>query len=86
MTEASAPTWPRRPQALVQELEQLWRQGEQPDPHAFLAANGPHSSAEMAVVLACDQWQRWHRARACRWKNTCAVVPTWQRMPTRRSN
>jgi WD40 repeat protein len=60
MTQASAPTWPRRPEALVRALEQLWQQGQQPDPYAFIAANGPRSPVEVAAVLACDQWQRWH--------------------------
>jgi WD40 repeat protein/tRNA A-37 threonylcarbamoyl transferase component Bud32 len=60
MSQASAPTWPRQPEALVQALEELWQQGEQPDPCAFLAARGICAPAQVAAVLACDQWQRWH--------------------------
>jgi WD40 repeat protein len=60
MSQASAPTWPRQPEALIQALEQLWQQGEQPDPCAFLAARGICAPAQVAAVLACDQWQRWH--------------------------
>jgi WD40 repeat protein len=51
---------PRPPGVLVRALEQLWQQGQQPDPETFLAAHEPCALAEVAAVLACDQWQRWH--------------------------
>jgi tetratricopeptide (TPR) repeat protein len=41
-------------------LESLWDRGEQPDPHAFLAAAGVSSPGEVAAALAVDQWRRWH--------------------------
>jgi len=44
---------------LVQVLEQLWQQGQQPDPFAFLESAGPCSPAEVAAVLTHDQWRCW---------------------------
>jgi serine/threonine-protein kinase len=60
MPEPPFATWPLRSGALVRALEQLWRQGRQPDPVAFLDTAGPCRPAEAAAVLAHDQWQRWH--------------------------
>jgi tetratricopeptide (TPR) repeat protein/tRNA A-37 threonylcarbamoyl transferase component Bud32 len=45
---------------LVRQLERLWEQGQQPDPFAFLESAGPAQPADVAAVLALDQWQRWH--------------------------
>jgi serine/threonine-protein kinase len=57
------PTWtngsPHDPSP-ARELEQLWAQGQPPDPFAFLEAAGPCDPAAAAAVLAVDQWQRWH--------------------------
>jgi serine/threonine-protein kinase len=44
---------------LARQLEELWQQGQRPDVHQFLAAAGAISAAELAAVLAIDQWQRW---------------------------
>jgi serine/threonine-protein kinase len=60
MPEPPFATWPQRSGALVRALEQLWKQGRQPDPVAFLDTAGPCRPAEAAAVLAHDQWQRWH--------------------------
>jgi WD40 repeat protein/serine/threonine protein kinase len=38
----------------------LWQKGQPPDPDAFLNAAGLRVPAEIAEVLAIDQWQRWH--------------------------
>jgi serine/threonine protein kinase len=40
-------------------LELLWRNGERPDPYAFLDAVGPCSLGTVTDVLALDQWLRW---------------------------
>jgi serine/threonine-protein kinase len=45
---------------LVEALEQLWQEGEQPDPFAFLRSAGPCPPAVVAAVLGLDQCQRWH--------------------------
>src|SRR5579871_3430456 len=42
-----------------QDLWQLWRQGQRPDVHAFLASAGILSPAQVAAVLAVDQRERW---------------------------
>ena len=46
--------------ALVQTLEELWQQGQQPDPVAFLQAQATSDPQEITAVLAFDQFRRWH--------------------------
>jgi serine/threonine-protein kinase len=48
-----------RPGDLAERLEQLWRQGQQPDVDVFLAEAGPLPPTELATVLRADQRQRW---------------------------
>ena len=43
----------------VQQLWLLWRQGQRPDPSRLLAGAGLVAPAQVAAVLAADQWQRW---------------------------
>jgi serine/threonine protein kinase len=47
------------PLSPAQRLEKLWQQGQRPDVHQFLAGAGAVAPAELAAVLAIDQWQRW---------------------------
>jgi hypothetical protein len=60
MQEPTTPAAPRSAAELVRQLQALWEQGQQPDPDALLRAAGVSSPAEVAEVLAADQWQRWH--------------------------
>src|SRR5690242_3406427 len=41
------------------ELLHLWRRGQRPDVHRFLAAAGALSPADIVAVLAVDQRERW---------------------------
>jgi serine/threonine protein kinase/formylglycine-generating enzyme required for sulfatase activity len=45
---------------LVQQIESLWELGQNPDPDALLREAGVSLPAEVARVLATDQWHRWH--------------------------
>src|SRR2546423_821251 len=40
-------------------MEQLWRQGQQPDVESFLARAGPLTPSQVAAVLRVDQRERW---------------------------
>lgn len=42
-----------------QQLRQLWRQGQQPDVHRFVAEAGDLSLDQLVAVLAVDQRERW---------------------------
>jgi serine/threonine protein kinase len=44
---------------LVQRLQALWESGQNPDADALLEAAGVSLPAEVAKVLAADQWHRW---------------------------
>jgi serine/threonine-protein kinase len=48
---------------LVEQFEQLWRQGVQPDIDAFLAKAGPLSPPVLSAVLRVDQREQWARGR-----------------------
>ena len=45
---------------LVRQIESLWESGQNPDPDSLLEAAGVSLPAEVAKVLATDQWHRWH--------------------------
>ncbi len=45
---------------LIRQIESLWESGEDPSPDALLKAAGLMSPADVAKVLAADQWHRWH--------------------------
>ncbi len=44
---------------LIREIDSLWESGQKPDLDALLSAAGL-LPAEVATVLATDQWHRWH--------------------------
>ena len=46
-------------EAVVRRVESLWRQGGRPEPSRLLAEAGLTAPAQVAAVLAADQWQRW---------------------------
>ncbi|HZY90902.1 MAG TPA: serine/threonine-protein kinase, partial [Gemmataceae bacterium] len=50
---------PAAAEAVVRQVESLWRQGRRPDPADLLAAAGLAAPAHVAAVLAADPWQRW---------------------------
>src|SRR5260370_24244419 len=43
------------------ELWRLWREGQRPNVHRFLAGAGDLSLAQVAAVLAVDQRERWQQ-------------------------
>jgi serine/threonine protein kinase len=45
----------------VQRFYDLWRQGQQPDAHAFLATLANLPAADAQAILAVDQRERWSR-------------------------
>jgi serine/threonine protein kinase len=64
MSEASQATPNRSTQPAPlgepdRQLSHLWRQGQRPDVHDFLARVGTLSLAQLAAVLAVDQRERW---------------------------
>ena len=44
---------------LIRQIDSLWESGQKPDPDALLNAAGL-LPADVAKVLATDQWHRWH--------------------------
>jgi serine/threonine protein kinase/tetratricopeptide (TPR) repeat protein len=60
MNKPTVPAAPSHAAALVRQLQALWEQGQTPDADALLRAAGVLAPAEVAEVLAADQWQRWH--------------------------
>src|ERR1043165_7470402 len=47
-------------EALIDRLQRLWQNGQQPDLLAFLQQAGVSSPELIASLCAVDQWQRWH--------------------------
>jgi hypothetical protein len=60
MNESSVAASSAGPTELVRQIQSLWESGQNPDPDALLEEAGVLSPAEVAKVLATDQWHRWH--------------------------
>src|SRR5262249_36313553 len=60
---------------VVRRVESLWRQGRRPDPTRLLAEAGLAAPAQVAAVLAADQWQRWHAGERVRAEDYLARHP-----------
>src|SRR5260370_28407526 len=44
----------------AQQLEDLWRHGEQPDVQDFIRRQAIQAPSQLVAVLCVDQWRRWH--------------------------
>jgi serine/threonine-protein kinase len=82
MSKPVAPGAPSRAAALVRQLQALWEQRQQPDADALLRAAGVSSPAEVAEVLAADQWQRWHAGQRLSVEDYLARHPALAADPT----
>ena len=65
MNESPAAPVPRSREAVArlgpaQQLEDLWRHGEQPDVQDFIRRQAIQTPAQIVAVLCVDQWRRWH--------------------------
>src|SRR5438874_10845963 len=43
----------------AQQLEDMWRHGEQPDVQDFIRRQEIQAPAQLVAVLCVDQWRRW---------------------------
>src|SRR3954451_12585230 len=59
MSETSRPSVSARPQTADQRYWQLWRSGRRPDLATFLAGLADATPADVASVVAIDQYERW---------------------------
>ena len=65
----------------AQQLEDLWRHGEQPDVGDFIRRQAIQAPSQLVAVLCVDQWRRWHageRIQAERYLQTHpALAAAW---------
>src|SRR5438128_318540 len=65
----------------AQQLEDLWRHGEQPDVQDFIRRQAIQAPSQLVAVLCVDQWRRWHageRIQAERYLQTHpALAAAW---------
>jgi hypothetical protein len=75
MSDLTAPPSASAAAALVRQLQSLWERGQRPDADALLRDAGVSAAADMAAVLAADQWQRWHAGERVRVEDYLARHP-----------
>src|SRR4051794_23077409 len=68
-------TRPLTPEPPYRRLDCLWEQGQRPDVHSFVTEAGVTSAADLASVLAVDQWRRWHAGERIRAEDYLARYP-----------
>src|SRR6266851_1264469 len=80
MNESPAAPVPRPREAVArlgpaQQLEDLWRHGEQPDVEDFIRRQAIQTPAQIVAVLCVDQWRRWHNGERIPAENYLQMHP-----------
>src|SRR5258707_15404988 len=64
-----------RDQTPDQQFWHLWRQGRRPDLRTFLTGQGVHAPAQVAGVVAIDQYERWLAGERIAAEDYLALLP-----------